>query len=127
MSVFALYKPFRNKLAGLSLDESLRVIWAYSQYLQMKDFRFPNDIEVSQQFTMLQIHQKWVSEWDLEVLAKEVILNAGASEQRSDSLKLWRRFSETVNALKILDDQIYDIRKTDAFIELSRIAHRQFL
>jgi hypothetical protein len=100
MTALALYKPFRNKLTRLSLDESLRVIWAYSQYLQMKDFRFPNDIDVSKAFVSLKTHQAWVGEWDLEIVAKELILNAGSVEQYEDSLRSWRRFAETINALK---------------------------
>ena len=34
MSIFDLYKPFRNKVTPLAVDDSLRVIWAYAQYLR---------------------------------------------------------------------------------------------
>jgi hypothetical protein len=43
---FAAYKPIRNKIAALAMDDALAVIWAHTQFLQINDFNFPKEIEV---------------------------------------------------------------------------------
>jgi hypothetical protein len=44
---FQDYKPLRNKIGLLSVEDSLAVIWAYCQYLQLDNFHFPKEIEVA--------------------------------------------------------------------------------
>ena len=129
MGVFELYKPFRNKVAVLSYDDALYVIWAYSQYLQIDKFQFPSDIEVSKDFIKLQPPQKWIAEWELELLAKEVILNGGTVSARGRTLCSWSTLSETVNKLKSLEQEIYGLYEpsNNIMIELIRIAQRQFI
>jgi hypothetical protein len=128
MDVFSAYKPLRNKIAKLGLEESLRAIWGYSQFLQIEQFSFPSDIEVDRKFVEAKIPQALVSEWELELLAKEVILNSGPLTDKSFSLKRWKIFSEILNGVKSLEGQIYkSFGSTDnVLIEMIRIAHRQF-
>jgi len=77
MDVFQLYKPFRNKVAALAVMESLYVVWAYCRALQFRaKFQFPSDIETDGQFLTSRVPQKFVAEWELETLAREIILNA---------------------------------------------------
>jgi len=129
MDVFQAYKSLRNKIALLSVEESLFVIWAYSQYLQLDEFRFPKEIEVEPNFLRLDPPQRWISEWDLELLAKEVILNGSTAGAKGRTLKKWKTLSEIINRSKSLENEIYGTYSSPKYvlIELIRIAHRQFI
>src|SRR5712672_407412 len=100
MDVFQEYKPIRNKIALLSVEEALGVIWAYSQYPQVDYFQFPKEIEVSNSYLQRDIPQQWISEWELELLAKEVILNGNAIASKGRTLRAWKTLSELVNLLE---------------------------
>jgi hypothetical protein len=129
MDVYQEYKPIRNKITLLSTEDALAVIWAYSQYLQIDNFRFPQEIEVARQYLELDLPQSWISEWDLELLAKEVILNAGGVAARGRALRRWATLSELVNSFKALENRIYGQfgSPQSVLVELIRIAHRQFI
>jgi hypothetical protein len=83
------------------------LIRAYLQYLQIKSFRLPPDIEVSEQFLKLDMPQQWISEWDLELLAREVIINCGAESIKGKSLRKWDTLSGILNSIKQLENDIY--------------------
>ena len=129
MDVFQEYKPLRNKIRLLARDDALRVIWAYSQYLQIDEFQIQADIEAAKEYLADDFPQRWIAEWDLEVLAKEIILNANAQASRGRTLRNWKTLSETVNALKALENSIYSKygSEKNVLIEVIRIAHRQFV
>jgi hypothetical protein len=129
MDVFATYKPFRNKIAALSVEDALSVIWAHTQFLQIDDFNFPKEIEVPDRYLKLQVPQQWISEWQLELLAKEVVLNSGGAAKDNRTLRKWKTLSETINSLKKLEDDIYGAygSSVNPLVELIRIAHRQFI
>lgn len=63
MDVFE-YKPIRNRIAQLAIDDALGVIWAYCQYLQIGGFRFPMEIEVLNAFLQNEFPQRFISEWE---------------------------------------------------------------
>jgi hypothetical protein len=127
--VYQAYKPLRNKVGLLSVGDSLAVVWAYCQYLQIDDFQFPKDIEVAPDYFKLDVPQTWIAEWELEVLAKELILNGNAVASKGRTLKKWKTLSEFVNALKSLESDIYGAcgSPKDVLVELVRVAHRQFI
>jgi hypothetical protein len=127
--VFQSYKPLRNKIALLSVEDALAVVWAYCQYLQVDGFQFPKEIEVDRGYLGLDIPQTWISEWELELLAKEIVLNGNAVASKGRSLKKWKKLSEIVNALKSLENEIYGAfgSPKDVLVEFIRIAHRQFI
>lgn len=100
MNIYELYKPLRNAVSQLALTESLTVIWAYSQFLQMRDFKFPSDIEVERQFLLMRPPQQWVSEWFLEILAKEIVINSGNYAVRGKTLRSWHTFASIINKMK---------------------------
>jgi len=129
MEVFEFYKPIRNKISSLARDDALGVIWAYCQFLQIENFHFPPEIEVAKRFLELDVPQKWISEWDLEVLAKEVLLNCGPAASKGRTLRAWKDFSDTINAVKELDRLIYREfgSQQRVLVELIRISHRQFI
>lgn len=129
MDVFGEYKPIRNKIASLAVDDSLAVIWGYCQYLQISGFAFPPEIEVSRRFLSLDVPQKWISEWTLELLAKEVILNGNPASSKNRTLRTWNTLSEIINLLMSFENRIYGHFGSDKkiLLELVRIAHRQFI
>src|ERR1700732_3006197 len=128
MDVFQEYKPIRNKIRLLERDEALSVIWAYCQFLQTRDFKFPTQIEVELKFFQLDLPQKWVSEWTLELLTKEVLLNSGGVAKKGNALRQWKTFSTIINAIKELENDIYGaLGGKNILIEMLRVAHRQFI
>jgi hypothetical protein len=129
MEVFEEYKPLRNKIAQLASDDALGVIWAYCQYLQMNDFQFPAQIEVMPAYLDSNIPRKLVAEWELELLAKEVIINAGTAARRGLTLRTWNTLADIVNMLKDLENRIYGHfgSPESVLVEMIRIAHRQFI
>ncbi len=129
MDVFRAYKPIRNKIASLAIDDSLAVIWAYCQFLQINGYKFPPEIEVERKFLSLDVPQKWISEWALELLAKEVILNGNHVSSKNRTLRTWNTLSEFMNLLTKLESDIYGHFGSDKkiLLELVRMAHRQFI
>jgi hypothetical protein len=122
---YQLYKPLRNHLRGYSLLESLGVIRAYAQYLQFGQ-PFPTDVEVNKEFLLASRADKGVFEWELELLARELILNA--PDQGKTDLRPWKEFSAAVNRLKALENDIAadpayrDLYKDNILLELYRLA-----
>jgi hypothetical protein len=129
MDVFQQYKPLRNKIAQLAIADSLSVIWAYCQYLQIDNFSFPKDIEVSSVFLRDNLPQRFAAEWEFELLAKEVILNSASVATKGRTLRQWKTLAEVINTIKDLENDIYGaFGSTEAIlVEMIRIAHRQFI
>jgi hypothetical protein len=129
MDVFQEYKPLRNKIALLAIEDALAAIWAYCQYLQIDNFNFPEEVEVLPSFLKDDVPQRFISEWELELLAKEVILNGNIVASKGRTLRSWKTLSETINAIKDLENRIYGHfgSAEKVLVELIRIAHRQFI
>jgi hypothetical protein len=126
VTVFRRYKHFRNEISLLSCDDALNVIWAYSQYLSQSDFRMPADIEVSKEFAALDHKGVWITQWDLEILAKEVILNARDIGGAPRTFRQWDTLAIAINALKEFENKTSPVNQANILIELNRMAHRQF-
>jgi hypothetical protein len=110
------------------LTTSLGVVRAYLQNLQFRQ-TLPNEIEVP--FTIQyarSMPERGVSEWALEILAKEIILNS--PDQGETELLKWNEFSGALNKLKDLENRLGGRHKNivapNILVELYRIAHRQF-
>lgn len=111
------------------MEDSLYVIWAYSQYLQKLNKNFPADIEVSREFLKEdELHSKGIYAWELELLLNEVILNAQLSPRCTLTLKRWGTLARVINNLKTLENEIAIrcVNEENGPTEISRIAHRQF-
>ncbi|MBK8382513.1 MAG: hypothetical protein IPL16_11620 [Ignavibacteria bacterium] len=85
--LYNAYKPFANFIKKFDIYESLYVVWAYAQNLQY-DMPIPNDISFPR--FMNGKHVVWkraynASEWELEYLTKEIILNC---EEKEDAMTL---------------------------------------
>src|SRR5690242_3425274 len=104
MDAFDLYKPLRNHMRRQSLLQSLGVVRAYLQNFQFGQ-PFPRDIEVASFIRFATSReQRLAYEWELEVLAKETILNS--PEIGETDLRKWSEFSAAVNKLKELENNL---------------------
>lgn len=129
MDVFREYKPIRNRIAALARDDALGVIWAYCKYLQIDNVKFPSEIEVARKYLESDFPQRFIAEWELELLAKEVILNSGLIASKGRTLRKWNTLNEIIGAIKNLENNIYGAFGSEGsiLVELIRIAHRQFI
>ena len=125
--VYNAYKPLRNYLRNFPLHESLKVVHAYIQFLQFKN-PFPKDIEVHDKCLLTKRAEKGIYEWELDILAREIILNC--PETGSKSLKAWPNLAGAINRIKELENEITIIHSekvsSNILLELHRTGHRQF-
>lgn len=129
-SCYDLYKPLRNHLKQLPLLDSLGVVRAYVQNLQFNQ-PLPLDVNTAPYFLQAKSRlEKHVYEWELDIIAKEIIINTETDASSTNTLKEWNYFSSTINKLKDLENNIAlrynDLFKNNILIELYRLAHRQF-
>ncbi len=121
---YRLYKPLRNHLSQVDLAESLYVIRAHIQYLHF-DQPIPPDVEIPTTYRIAPPNSA-VLEWELETIAREVILNAqeyGAKE----TFKKWSYLASAINKLKRFENELCSTQPPGSvLLELYRIAHRQF-
>lgn len=126
--IFDLYKQLKKSVGELAREDSLRVIWAYTQYLQVPDFRIPPDIEVDRRFYERDGQRAWINEWLLMLLAKEVLLHSGAVAKKGASLRQWKTLAGIIDRINRLENEIYGVYGSpdNVLVELIRIAHRTF-
>lgn len=123
MAIEDNYKYLRRRIARCGVLDSLRVIWAYSQFLQVRDFSIPDDIEKHVDFRADSRVNYIIHEWELETLATEVILHAGRGTK---SMRDWSTLATIVQKLRNLENELYGANdNADIFIEMARIMHRQ--
>lgn len=125
-STFEIYKKFRNKVADLSFEDSFAAAWAFSQFTQIRGFKFPRDVEFHNSFTADGKHQPYC--WQLETLVREVVLNASEANRRGRSLRKWNDLANVVNELRAFEERLHQDSLTahNSLLELFRIAHQQF-
>jgi len=126
MDNYSLYKPLKNHLGKLSINESFYVIWAYSNHLQFENF-FPGDIETIPEFINAKsLLEKKIYQWELELLLREIILNSQDTERGLKTLKKWNYFVGAINKIKEIEDKLSHVDKNNVLKEFFRLAHRQF-
>lgn len=128
MSIDEQYRRIKAIVRELGCRDSLYVIWAYSQSLQVNGFKMPDDIQVHRAFIDAQPRQAIIGEFSLEQIAREVIRHADIEPRRGRTLRNWGTLANVANALRDLEEKIYAEFDTGKLIhrELTRIAHRQF-
>lgn len=129
-TIFEAYKPFRNAIRKLGLADSLAVVRAYMCNLQFKQ-DIPSDCEVHRDYRSTTSHSeqaRWIAEFHLETICREVVLHAKEFGPAEDTLRDWKTLAKIVNRLKYLEEVIAGrYRSSDLFMqELHRMAHRQF-
>ena len=125
MGFFDEYKPFRNYMTRFALVPSLLDIWRYSLHI-VDGQPLPTDYATGKNAATFRPLSEHLHPWDLDVLAREVVLNAGVSGERS--LRRWGDLATAVNHIRRLEGASYRHlgQQADALLELHRIAHRQF-
>ncbi len=127
--VFKLYKPVRNHLRRVSIENAFYVIWAYVRCFQFST-PIPKDIQVDQSILSAKdIPSRGLYEWELSLLAREVLAN-GESELilSTESFNKWSYFSNVINKIKNFENNVWPVIGSKELLrhELRRIAHRQF-
>lgn len=123
MGFYEEYKPFRNYMRRFGLVDSLIDVWRYSSHI-LDNKPLPPDYAVGKPPFEPIKHNIWP--WDLDVLAREILLNAATKGDRS--LRRWNDLAGAVNHIRRLDGDAYAAfgEQRDVLIEMHRIAHRQF-
>ncbi|MFC1538976.1 hypothetical protein ACFL6H_06095 [Candidatus Latescibacterota bacterium] len=128
-SIYELHKPLRNHLKKVNLLESLYVIWAYEKHLKFGK-SFPRDIEVDSGFLNA---SHWVNKgvfpWELETIAKEIIINSIDPYliDPPKTLRRWPCFRSAINKLKFFENNIVKFHPVNSeLLEMFRIIHREF-
>ena len=124
------YKPLRNHLCKVEVIDSLYVIWAYMRNINQNK-PFPPNISFYSELPKLDQIQKIriVSPWELEILAREIIVNSYLNLSSPKTLRDGNYFAGAINKLKEIDGAISKeyINPGNIIKELMfRIAHRQF-
>ena len=123
MAIDDYYKYLRRQVSRCGCVDSLYVIWAYSQLLQVRNFAFPNNIEKPSTFVAGSRANFLVHEWEFETIATEVILHAARGTK---TMRDWLTLASIVQKLRNLENELYgDDQGADVLIEMSRIMHRQ--
>jgi hypothetical protein len=129
MDISAKYKPFRNKVAQLAVDDALGVVWAYSQLLQIENFKPPLEIEIAPFYLHAKPRQSYLAEWDVEVLAKEIVINCGYVASKGRTLRKWKTLADVAKRMKKFEQDIYAEfgNPGNVLVELIRVLHRQII
>jgi hypothetical protein len=123
--MYELYKPLRNRLRTLSLLPSLMGVYRFTQFLQF-DKSLPPELRYPG-FGWTRPLNTGLHEWTLELIARELILNAPAAGQRA--MTTWNEYAALGNIIRDIEGQAWArAPEEDRLIEyeLVRIAHRQF-
>lgn len=118
------YRPFRNYMRGFELVPSLIDVWQYSLHV-MEDKPLSAGYAIGIPTT--QSVKELIYPWDLDLLVRELVLNASDYGQRS--MKRWNDLAAAVDHIRRMDDISFTIGEnpsSDVMLELHRIAHRQF-
>jgi hypothetical protein len=126
MSFYDEYKPFRNYMRRFDLVSSLIDVWGYSLHI-IDGQPLQGGLAVGLDPAKTGPLKEHIHPWDLDLLAREVLLNAG--NRKTYSLRWWHDLAIAINHLQRLDGIAFLENKdpqSDVLFELHRIAHRQF-
>ncbi|MDA3840569.1 MAG: hypothetical protein PF572_05780 [Patescibacteria group bacterium] len=127
--VYNLYKPLRNHLRPVGIENAFYAIWAYLNFFQFNN-AIPNNIQVDKIITDSKNDaRRFLSEWELSLLAREMIVNG--QENLSGATKNFQNynyFSNAINKIKEFESNLSKlyINKNNILTELRRLSHRQF-
>jgi len=126
--IYQLYKPLRNHLRQLSIEDSMYVLWAYSQHYAFKN-KMPIDIETIPEFRDAKDwHEKKLYPWEIDSLTRETFINAQNKPNTKKTLKSWSYFTGAINKLKEFENEISGIysNERNILVAIFRISHQQF-
>jgi hypothetical protein len=125
MDFYKAYKPFRNYLRRFDLRSGLVDVWRYSLHVA-DGVPLPREYELGRSFLPTGPLKRTLYPWDLDLLARELVLNAGTRGDRS--LKNWNDLAAAINHIRHLEEKAFlaDPSERDALFELHRHVQRQF-
>jgi len=126
MTFYDEYTPFRDYVRRLHLVSSLIDVWSYSRHI-IEGHPLQPGYAVGLDPQKMGPLKECVHPWELDILAREIILNAG--NDRTYNLRWWQDLANAVNFVRHLDEVAFLLSKSperDVLFELHRIAHRQF-
>ncbi len=127
--IYETWKVLRNYIGKLDAKDALEVLRYYSlsnaKGINNPPPPPPDYIEVHPSIFQ---NNNGIYPWDIETLAREVILSSDDSPHGNKSLRDWSTFSKAMNMLKLVDSTISETRISQANIrkEIFRLQHRQF-
>jgi len=123
IDLYPAYKPFRNYMRRFALAPSLIQLWGY--FLFATESRDLHPALAVGRPAHLDLRARLYA-WDLEILVREVILNA--ETRGSDGLHQWNHLAEAINHIRRLEGEPYKDgeSRSDIMVDLQRIPHRQF-
>lgn len=129
--VYTLYGPLRNYLRVVNLIKGLRAIHSHSQHLLFGTSLLNSISNLPFRYKQLRVMSDYVQyqmlPWELETLAKEIIINSPEVGSKKN-IEDWNCLVAAINKIKELEDEI-SVKYVDTanvLIEVHRIAHKQF-
>ncbi len=126
MSFSDEYKQFRRYMRRFDLRWSLVDVWRYSLHV-MERQPLPHEYAHGKSAATPKPLNELLYPWDLDILARELVLNATRMGTRS--LKEWDDLATSLNWIRQLENTAYagnGVEQIDAMLELHRTVHRQF-
>jgi hypothetical protein len=126
--MYQLYKPLRNHLNKVGIENSLYVIWAYINNFQV-NLPIPEDIETIPQVLQKESYNRGVYEWELALLARQIlVLGEEYGPMARHTLQKWNYFSRAINKVKDFENEAYALfgGVENIMAEMRRISYRQF-
>ena len=121
---FTSYKPFRNAVRTLGLQESLLILWQYSAHLSGDVELSPLTLGLNKRGLPLNISTH-IHHWDLAILAREVLLHASTAGSASlRELPVFSRLYNKVIELSSFRPVASDLQQL--LLHMHRLAHQQF-
>lgn len=128
--VYSLYKPLRNAIRKVELQDSLLVLWNYAQNISFGrtiDWS-PRVLSAFRSRDVLQ-KKRAFAEWDIEHLVREVIINSPRCAQIGSTFRDARCLALCIAKLKTFHEEVYKLygSELNVFDEFRRMAHQQFV
>jgi len=127
--IYNLYKPLRNHLQPVGVENAFYVIWAYLNFFQFNN-AIPGNIQTNKIVTGDQNRVRtFLSEWELSLLAREIIVNGQENLNfATKNFQDYNYFSNAINKIKNFENNLSKlyISKDNILTEFRRLSHRQF-
>jgi len=120
------HASFYRHVRLFGLEDSLIDLWRYSLHIA-ENQTLPEEYLIDRPETYTQPLTDYVYPWELDILARELLLHARTCNFKS--LRKWKDFSDCFNYLRRLDEaatSTIEVSFADVMAELHRIVHRQF-
>lgn len=119
------YKPLRNLMQKLEIKRSLIALWQYSGNIdhgRALPYEFVKINPAGRASLEGVVHP-----WELDILAREVVLNSGATSRDNKDLYKPSDIARAVNLVRDIQDKQRDLAPGEAILhELHRLAQQQF-